>query len=479
MRLCFGSYLTVLVSCKAVNVDNKVLCEALLHSVAPDYDFFFKGQENPDRVREDNSSKLLRCEQNLPKDVTTPARDANPQDVSAYFKEEILPLLNDSQYRQIILVLKDIIANDPPVTEGRKVVGITDDATVDIVNRTTKEALASQSKFSISSFLAGVFLFIATKTNNRSGKSTIKTVNDDYILSFAERAGEIELIDEEDVKKAALVSATSQGIYGFEFAEDVAGIVSERINKLVPLAKAEKDLLVTLLSEARGKCLFCGKELGIPVRGKLPFANCEIVNITLSDSETHSYENAVALCADRCAAEVALMSDEEKTNLLDKKRRCADIQAFLEKIAGIKFHREIETVLREIHKIKNNGKLERIDPKDLVEIEQKIHEPFLKDKIDASMARLYKTVKRICGRLEQEAGIDIQVFGEMMKSAQILLSSEVAKKADITDPQEYVIKLLVDNLSSQVGQQHESACEIIVGYLVKRCDLFNENAKQS
>lgn len=35
MRLCFGSYLAVLVSCKAVNVDNKQLCEALLHSVAP------------------------------------------------------------------------------------------------------------------------------------------------------------------------------------------------------------------------------------------------------------------------------------------------------------------------------------------------------------------------------------------------------------------------------------------------------------
>jgi hypothetical protein len=31
----------------------------------------------------------------------------------------------------------------------------------------------------------------------------------------------------------------------------------------------------------------------------------------------------------------------------------------------------------------------------------------------------------------------------------------------------------------QVGQKHKDACEIIIGYLVKRCDLFNENAKQS
>ena len=479
MRLCFGSYLAVLVSCKAVNVDNKVLCEALLHSVAPDYEFVFAGQENPDRVREDNSSKLLRCEQNLPKDVTTPARSANPQDVAAYFKDKVLPLLNDSQYRQIILALKDIIANDLTVTEGRRVFGITDETTVDIVGGMTKNALVSQSKFSISAFLAGVFLFVATKTNNRSGKAAVRAVNDDYILPFAERVGEIELIEEEDIKKAALVVAASQGAYNSEFAEDVAGIVYERINKLAPLAKTDKDLFVTLLTESRGKCLSCGKELGMPVRGKLPVANCDIVYVTFSDSEVQSYENAVALCADKCTTEVAIMSSEEKRALLDSKKRCADLQAFLERISGIKFKKEIEVVLREIHNVKNDPNLPRAKLKDLKEIKDKIHEPNLQDLINASMARMYKTVKTICGQLEQEGVINTQIFGDMMKAAQGILSTEVVNNPEINDPQEYVTRILVDNLCAQVGQNHRDACEIIVGYLVKRCDLFNENAKQS
>lgn len=90
MRLCFGSYMAVLVSCKAVNVDNKELCEALLHSVAPNFEFTFDGQENADRVREDVSSKLLRCEQNLSKDVSDPARTARPEEVAAYFRDNIL-----------------------------------------------------------------------------------------------------------------------------------------------------------------------------------------------------------------------------------------------------------------------------------------------------------------------------------------------------------------------------------------------------
>ena len=114
MRLCFGSYLAVLVSCKAVNVDNKQLCEALLHSVAPNYEFTFAGQENPDRVREDVTSKLLRCEQNLPKDVTDPARTADPQELDLSFKYKVLGHLNENISKKIILSYKEIIANDKP-----------------------------------------------------------------------------------------------------------------------------------------------------------------------------------------------------------------------------------------------------------------------------------------------------------------------------------------------------------------------------
>lgn len=479
MRLCFGSYLAVLVLCKAPNVENKGLCETLLHSVAPNYEFTFDGQENADRVREDVSSKLLRCEQNVAADVINPARSSNPQDVAAYFRDNIVNLLDANRSKQIILALKDIIANDQPVQEKKNMYGIDGDTKIDIVKGTTKRALATQHDICFSAFLAGVFLYTVAYTNNRSGKASVKSVNDQYILSFNDRVGEINLIEEASAKKAALITAASRGIYDAEFAQDVAGIVAERIGKLTPLAKPEKDMLVTLLTEARGKCLVCGKDLGIPVRGKLPSAHCEVVYVKFSDTEPETLENAVALCEGTCAKEVALMSDDEKAALLEDKHRCADIQLFLVKIEGIRFQREIEAVLRDIHKSKNDGELEKTDPKDLVKIEQKIHEPYLKDKIDASMARLYKKVNQICGRLKQEIGFDTKVFGEMMKSAQIILSSGLANKPDITDPQEYVSKLLVEKLFSQVGQKHEDACEIIIGFLVKRCDLFNETAKQS
>lgn len=389
MRLCFGSYLAVLVSCKAVNVDNKQLCEALLHSVAPNYEFTFAGQENPDRVREDVTSKLLRCEQNLPKDVTDPARTADPQEVALYFKDHVLGLLNENLSKQIILAFKDIIANDKPEMIKNKMHGIEDDTKIELVNGIIKRELAAQTEFLFHSFLAGIFLYTATKTTNRYGKKTIESIDYDYIVSFNSRIDGINLIAD----KAASFSLPNikNGKADTEFAEDVAGYVVDKIKLLKP-ATVQED------------------------------------------------------------------------SLLESKKRCAATQAFLDKISGIKFQNQIESVLREVHKIKNTKGLEGTDMKDLVEIERKIHEPFLKDKINASMARLYKTVNGICGRLEQEIGFDTNMFGGLMKSASLMLDGGVKNNGDISDPQEYIMNLLIDNLFLQVGQKHKDACEIIIGY---------------
>lgn len=478
MRLCFGSYLAILVPCKAVNIDNKQLCEALLHSVAPNYEFTFSGQENADRVREDATSKLLRCEQNLSKDITGPARNAVPQEVASYFKNNVINLLDSNLSKQIILTLKDMIGNDLPEKDGKKIHGIYDDTKVELVNGITKKELASQTEFCFHSFLAGVFLYVVTNTTNRSGKKTIRSVTQEYVLSFTSRIEEITLL-EDNVSDRICTYDYRNGKTDTEFAEGVAEYVIDKIKQLPQPSKQDDSLLVTLLSEANGKCLYCGGYLGIPKRGKIPVKNCEIVYLKQLPDEADSYENAVALCTNECAPLVPAMSSDEIAELLEKKHRCADIQAFLDRISGIKFQDEIETVLREVHKTKNAQGLEPTDIKDLVEIDRKIHEPFLKDKINASMARLYKTVKNTCSRLEQEIGFDTNMFGELMKSAYKLLESGIQQKSDIIDPQEYIADLLVEKLFSQVGQRHRDACEIIVGYLVKRCDLFNENTKQS
>lgn len=480
MRLCFGSYLAVLVSCKAVNVENKGLCETLLHSVAPNYEFTYNGQENANRVREDVSSKLLRCDLNVPPDVVTPARTAKPEEVAAYFKDHVAPLIDGNRRKDIILALKDIIANDPVVQDGKKKYGIDDDTVVDLVSGATKKALLLQTEFNFDEFLAGVFLFAVVGTTNRSGKDNVKEVSREYVLAFADRNSEITLLEEPQSRQSALDAlAKVKDSVAMEIADTITEDVLNKVNQLSVRTKKDDDLFTTLLVEANGCCLNCGKHLGIPKKGKVPVGNCEIVYLKQSPDEQDGYENAVVLCKDDCVPILPIMTWERKSELLEDKRRCAEVQAFLDRISGIRFPNEIETVLRELHKIRNEKGLEPTDPKDLVEIDAKIDEPFLKDKVNASMARLYKTVKSICGRLEQEIGFDTGAFGGLMRAAQLTVESDVRKSGSIDDPQGYITELLVNNLYQQVGQKHKDACEIIVGYLVKRCDLFNENAKQS
>jgi hypothetical protein len=74
-------------------------------------------------------------------------------------------------FKQIVLALRDIIASDTPEEVGKKIYGIYDDTKVEMVSGTTKMELSSpQTEFSFHTFLAGVFLYVVTNTENRSGK---------------------------------------------------------------------------------------------------------------------------------------------------------------------------------------------------------------------------------------------------------------------------------------------------------------------
>lgn len=360
MRLCFGSYFTILTLCKANKVDNKVLCETLFHSVALDYEFTYNGQPNADRAREDISSKLRRCEQNVPDAISTSARAANTDDISKYFKNHILPLLNENMIKHIILALKDVISKDPPVQEGKNVYGIDDDTQIDRINGITKRALASHDSFCPHTFLAGVFIYVVTQTNNRSGSKTIKLITGEYIATFKPLLDTITLRVDDETKLPSNTFICSGTQFDTEMANDFAG---ELLDKLTPLVKPDTSLFSTLSVEANGKCLKCGETLAAAKRGTLPVENWEIVYLTTSSMEEKNYNNAVALCKN-CAALVPVMSDIERVAILNDKRRLAEYMVLFTDVSGVKLSNEIEAILREVDSMKNETDLAQTDLKD-------------------------------------------------------------------------------------------------------------------
>ena len=175
-KLCFGSFATVLVKCKAPTTTQKQLVGTMLLSVNDKYD-----------ICDDDggTSALVLGHVNLSDNVTVYAKDAKPETVSAYFKEKILPLLDLNRRATMILTLKDIIAHDSEITDDRE---------LELVNKLTKAEIITRDTFVFEDFLAGLFLYIAIYTSNNKREKDVREITDTYIEYFDARRNEISFV---------------------------------------------------------------------------------------------------------------------------------------------------------------------------------------------------------------------------------------------------------------------------------------------
>ena len=264
---------------------------------------------------------------------------------------------------------------------------------------------------------------------------------------------------------------------------DSISTVQETANKIYAAVQSrnpDSELLVALVDEANGCCLGndCGKPLVIRKKGRKPTLNCMVVRASVPFDEQKSYEASVALCPD-CASVWPQMSQDEQRLIIERRIDGANRDRLYSRIANVDFAQELEAVLRAIETIKDSPDIPEIKLSDLVETERKIIERRLLDRIKMDMTRLFLSVNEICGQLEQETGFSSETLGRNMKYALATLQDELRSRAGVRDPQTRMMAILVENLYNHIGQQYHDACEIIVEYLVKRCDLFDADAKQS
>ena len=168
-RLCFGSYLKVLYLCRAENVTQPELCQAILSSL--ENDDFDTG------VGSSVVSDLISCRRKLSPQLTSidAIQAINDRYVTDFFTTKVLRLLNVNERSDIANALKDIIATDEKIKP---------DTTVDRINGFTKEALVSIPVSMLTDifaeFLAGVFLYTVA-VNNLVGADSIKDITKEYI----------------------------------------------------------------------------------------------------------------------------------------------------------------------------------------------------------------------------------------------------------------------------------------------------------
>ena len=204
IRFCFGSYIKVLTQCKSALGSSQVnICNKVILSVAVNHE-----------LGDAAASDLALCRSNLPKNVVEMANEADKLNLTGYFKTNVMDLIDGNKKSDVVLAIKDIIANDECIKS---------DTVVDRVTGLTKAALSETDTFVFEDFLAGTFLYAAVVVTNTEGKNSVKMIADDFMKQFSDR--DIEVIFVDSMKNARSAGFDKDEAYTQnEHGESVDGV---------------------------------------------------------------------------------------------------------------------------------------------------------------------------------------------------------------------------------------------------------------
>ncbi len=212
-KLCFGSYISVLVRCKAHSVTQKQLIGEMLCSVNKKFD-----------IRSDDgaAAALARGKNNLSQEIILYLDDV-ASTLSARFSKSILTLLDANKRTNIVLAFKNILQEDEEIA---------DDTEVELINHLTKADILKRESFVFCDLLAGMFLYVAKYTDNHDKREYIKEITDAYIQSLDADSKPIIFIESYSLENLQLMQETAADAHVME-----------------------------LMAEQEGNCLLCGKPL--------------------------------------------------------------------------------------------------------------------------------------------------------------------------------------------------------------------------
>lgn len=410
-KLCFASFATVLIRCKVKSTTQKQLCGTVLLSIAPTYDI---------REEDGTTSDLILGRKNLSVTVTSVALKTVPDDISKYFKQYLLPLLDNNKRQQIVLALKDIIASDDSIKS---------ETIIDSKNNMTKKDINNRTAFVLADFLAGILLYTLINVNNRNCNKYIKEITEEYLQSF-------------DTQDETISFLTAYANFSMETASEIA-IDSHALS---------------LLTETGGTCQKCSRPLGIKKGG----SNINYAKVVhLSDSDD------VVLCVD-CEREFHNASESEKLILLNYKHRLENLVAARDATSRYTLETQIKEVLCNIDALDASDATQlKTTP---VKVEKKITEKRLKERILFDVIHFYEGVNTTLDQLSGENKLNVDQFAKNIKRMYEDASESLTSQSDI-------YYLLVDMLYVKNNRKYKEACEIIISYFVQRCEVFDEIAE--
>ncbi len=192
-KMCLGTFLNILTQAKvnSKEIKQKTLIKPLLDIIndpSSETDAYITRLKNGDRNLS-YADDLIKFDKEI---------------LTNKIKSDIIPLLNNSLKKQIVLAFQDVLGEDD----------IDEDTLIGFEPGFTKNDIINSTKFDLASLLSNVFYYCGVLVDNKSYKKNIKEVSDkSYIHQFDKNANDIILYE----KTVAITSSLELTVKSKDF----------------------------------------------------------------------------------------------------------------------------------------------------------------------------------------------------------------------------------------------------------------------
>ncbi len=199
-KLCIGTFLNIISQAQATARGQQRLFSAILAGIEYDPSY------------EDGSYQghLKRGDKNPSNAYIDLTRRKPINELADYYHENILPMLNSSLHRHVVLAFKQVLSEDTTIPDGQDLCTIPG---------YTKHDILAKNTFSLSSLLACLFHYSVTQVVNTAWKANIREIDKDYLISFAPRVDEIHINESRSIPITPLSATARSARFNAVFTE--------------------------------------------------------------------------------------------------------------------------------------------------------------------------------------------------------------------------------------------------------------------
>lgn len=166
-KLCLGTFFKILCQTRAASVKQRELLGAFLSCVKYDSDY----NANDDTFQ----GHLKSGHDNVTSDFATTVRDENPDTIFEYISTAVMPMLDQSKQKQVILAFRAIITEDTYITDTDNLGPTAGYTKADILKKKT---------FSYVGLITNLFIYCVTQPENKPYQTNIREITTGFVDGF-------------------------------------------------------------------------------------------------------------------------------------------------------------------------------------------------------------------------------------------------------------------------------------------------------